>query len=97
VLPRVRLGPKPTDIVLSDIAIPGGVDGIDLAFRLRATSPLLLMILTTGFADKLELALEGGFDVIQKPVDPLMPIERLRECLAVAQQGRSTASDQADL
>lgn len=89
----------PPQVVLSDIEIPGGVNGIDFAFRLRTTHPLLPVILTTGFADKLELAIEGGFDVLQKPVDPRVLLERLRECLAVAaaQQGRLSSSDQADL
>jgi len=83
------------DVVLSDIAMPGGLTGIDLALQLRTTHPLLPVLLTTGFADKMELAVQSGFDVLQKPVDPRTLLERLRECLTVAaaQQGRLSSSD----
>ena len=87
------------DIVLSDIAMPGGVNGIDMAFRLRTTHPLLPVILTTGFADKLELAVEGGLDVLQKPVDPSLLLERLQKALSAAStpQSRLASSDPSDL
>jgi len=90
---------RPPDIVLSDIAMPGGMNGIDLAFGLRAAHPHLPVILTTGFADKLELAVDGGFDVLQKPVDPNVLFERLRKGLseAAAQRRRSSLSTPPDV
>jgi len=38
------------DAVLSDIAMPGGMNGVELAKRLAAERPLLPVVLTSGFA-----------------------------------------------
>ncbi|MDP1872863.1 PAS domain-containing sensor histidine kinase [Phenylobacterium sp.] len=38
------------DLVLSDIVMPGGVSGVDLARRLRAIHPALPVVLTTGYS-----------------------------------------------
>jgi len=80
-LERLADGSARPDVVLSDIAMPGELSGIDLAFRLRELHPTLPVILTTGFADQLALALQGGLEVLQKPVHPRRLLERLREAL----------------
>ena len=38
------------DLVLSDIVMPGGVSGVDLARRLKAAHPGLPVVLTTGYS-----------------------------------------------
>ncbi len=58
------------DAVLSDIAMPGAMDGIGLAFALRARFPGLPVLLTTGYTEQLEPALAGGLRVLPKPVAP---------------------------
>ncbi|MCZ2497578.1 response regulator [Xylophilus sp. Kf1] len=67
------------DVVLSDIAMPGAIDGIELAFQLRDRYPGLPVLLATGYADKLEVANCGGLEVLPKPLSPTMLLRRLRE------------------
>jgi PAS domain S-box-containing protein len=56
------------DLVFSDIVMPGGLSGIDLARRLARERPDLPVLLTTGFAEELS-ASEGGDlpPVLRKP------------------------------
>jgi len=60
---------QPVDILFSDIVMPGGVNGVNLARRARKLRPNLKVLLTTGWADR---ALDNeedraGFDLIGKP------------------------------
>ena len=55
-------------VVLSDIAMPGSMDGIAFAFHLRDTYPSLPVLLTTGYAEHLNHAVAGGLKVLSKPV-----------------------------
>ena len=53
------------DLVLSDIEMPGGLNGVDLIRRLRAQAPSLLTVLTSGHPPGVHEA-----DVfVQKPYD----------------------------
>ncbi len=55
------------DVVLSDISMPGSMDGIELAFRLKSDHPSLPVLLTTGYAERIGDAMAGGFRVLAKP------------------------------
>jgi two-component system NtrC family sensor kinase len=68
------------DAVLSDIAMPGTMDGIGLAFELRGRHPGLPVLLTTGYTEHLQQAVAGGLRVLPKPV---APEELLAELAAV--------------
>lgn len=61
------------DLVLCDLGLPGGMDGYDLAGRLREaadTRSLRLMALTGDAAASAQRALAAGFDqVLDKPID----------------------------
>jgi signal transduction histidine kinase len=57
------------DVVVSDITMPGGMSGIDLALTLRATRPELPVILVTGHTEHLGRARQAGLLVLFKPVD----------------------------
>ncbi len=70
------------DVVLSDIAMPGSDSGIDLAFTLRQIRPQLPVLLTTGYADQLNKAIDGGFTVIPKPVVPQRLLAALKAAMA---------------
>jgi len=56
------------DIVLSDIVMPGTLDGIGLARRLRLERPGLPVVLISGFTNR-PMA-EGEFTVLRKPCAP---------------------------
>jgi DNA-binding NtrC family response regulator len=55
------------DLVLSDIVMPGGMSGIDLARTIRERYPQLPMLLTTGYSAAAREAAEEGFIILSKP------------------------------
>jgi CheY-like chemotaxis protein len=54
------------DILLSDIRMPGRIDGIQLAKWLRAARPSIPILLQTGYTD----VQTGDFPVLHKPFMP---------------------------
>lgn len=57
-------------LLLTDLVMPGGVDGRELATRLQAQKPGLKVIFTSGYSAAIagrELKLEAGQNFIQKP------------------------------
>lgn len=70
------------DAVLSDIAMPGTMNGIGLAFALRERRPQLPVVLTTGYTEQLGEAAAAGFRVLPKPAAPDDLLEELRVALA---------------
>ncbi|KAG0162025.1 hypothetical protein DFQ30_004417 [Apophysomyces sp. BC1015] len=57
------------DAVISDVTMPGTMNGIELAIALRDADPDLPVILVTGHTDKLSLAQREGLLVLPKPVN----------------------------
>jgi CheY-like chemotaxis protein len=57
-------------VVVSDIAMPGGLTGLDLAKQVREQWPAVSMILMTGYTAELQAAIDAGFTVLPKPVAP---------------------------
>jgi CheY-like chemotaxis protein len=57
------------DLVFSDIVMPGGMSGVDLARDLKRRMPSLPILLTTGFAGKSHFE-AGEFEVLHKPWTP---------------------------
>ncbi|WP_158258455.1 hybrid sensor histidine kinase/response regulator [Rhodopila globiformis] len=55
------------NLLLSDIAMPGGLDGLQLARMVRGRMPALPIILVSGCSDPPPAA-EDGFRVLQKPL-----------------------------
>ncbi len=55
------------DVLLSDVVMPGEMDGLTLAQRARARFPGLRIILITGYAEQMEAISRQGFEVIPKP------------------------------
>lgn len=58
------------DLVFSDIVMPGGLSGFDLASWMRKNTSHLPVLLTTGYAEEMEKAGEIGLDgieIIRKP------------------------------
>jgi signal transduction histidine kinase/CheY-like chemotaxis protein len=66
------------ELVLSDIQMPGKLNGIDLAERVRSTWPSQKIALMTGYADELERARRIGVAILAKPFD----IEELHALVA---------------
>lgn len=58
------------DLALIDIALPGRLNGLDLACRLRKNSPSTRIIFLTGLSlppERQEAVMELGDDLLQKP------------------------------
>lgn len=57
------------DLVLSDVQMPGRMNGIDLAEQIMKRLPGQKLILMTGYADELERAKHLGVPILAKPFD----------------------------
>jgi signal transduction histidine kinase len=55
------------EAVVSDIVMPGEMDGMGLADAIRETRPDLPVLLVSGFSERAAVALARGFPVINKP------------------------------
>jgi DNA-binding NtrC family response regulator len=72
------------DLLLTDMVMPGGMSGSQLAARLLAQAPGLRVIYTSGYshstAGKDAVRLEGH-DFLVKPYEPNLLLKLVRECL----------------
>jgi two-component system NtrC family sensor kinase len=57
------------DLVLSDIVMPGDLNGLDLARRIGTLRPTLPVLLATGYSDVAQEAADEGFPVLRKPYE----------------------------
>jgi signal transduction histidine kinase len=55
------------DFVLSDVMMPGGVNGLELAREIRRRYPNLPIALMTGYIESAADLLDGEFNLLQKP------------------------------
>ena len=65
-LERLSGEQRPT-LVFTDIVMPGGISGIELAQKVRARFPELPVLLTTGYSE--QVAGNHGFPVLHKPYE----------------------------
>ncbi len=65
-LDRLAGGEKPK-VIFSDVVMPGGISGIELARKVRDRFPELPILLTTGYSE--QIAGTHGFPVLQKPYE----------------------------
>jgi two-component system NtrC family sensor kinase len=63
------------DVVFSDILMPGGMNGLELADAIRRKFPGIIVLLTTGYSSSAQDAVQQGFAVLQKPYN-LAALER---------------------
>ncbi len=57
------------DLVFSDILMPGGMNGLDLAHEIAVRFPGIPVLLTTGYSASAQDAVRQGLVVLQKPYD----------------------------
>jgi two-component system, NtrC family, sensor kinase len=55
------------DLVFTDIVMPGGMDGVELARTLRVQYPSLPVLLTTGYSNAAQKAAGEKFSILLKP------------------------------
>jgi CheY-like chemotaxis protein len=81
------LAGEPIDLLFSDIVMPGGMNGIDLAREAGALRPSLKILLTTGYAAVGREAMIGDddrFPILNKPYRMVELVDKLREMIGVA-------------
>lgn len=61
------LGGQSFDLLLSDIVMPGGMNGMDLARKVRSHFPNMPILLCTGLSTAATEAHQQGFGIIAKP------------------------------
>jgi len=79
---RERVGP--IDLLFSDMVMPGGLTGLDLADKLREEQPDLKVIISSGY--NAEMAGQSrpttvGIVYLQKPYQLAVMSSAIRECL----------------
>jgi PAS domain S-box-containing protein len=65
-LEQMASGDRPK-LIFTDIIMPGGISGLELARKLRSRFPELPILLTTGYSE--EVGSAHGFPVLQKPYE----------------------------
>ena len=83
----LEVDPNAFDVVFTDVVMPGEINGLQLAKRLRETRPDLPVILTSGYSDALANSEGQGFDLLQKPYS----VEALSRI--IQQGGRAAVSE----
>jgi len=69
------------DLLLTDMVLPGGMNGRDLAAELQRTKPHLKVIYTTGYSPDILDAQLGTSNFLQKPYPPEVLARIVRACL----------------
>jgi two-component system, cell cycle sensor histidine kinase and response regulator CckA len=83
----VKLWPehrKQVALLLTDLVMPGGVSGPQLARRLHEDNPRLKVIFTSGYSVEIpgsDIELRAGDNFAQKPLSPDQLIKTVRRCL----------------
>jgi two-component system NtrC family sensor kinase len=85
----LRLDPQ-VDLVFSDILMPGGRNGLELAREIEERFPHIPVLLTTGYSASAQDAVRYGVVVLQKPYD----LESLRRHIHEAFEGVKTRRPQ---
>jgi len=82
------------ELVFSDILMPGGMNGLELADAIRRRFPSVAVLLTTGYSSSAQDAVRRGFEVLQKPYD-LAALQRALRLAQSATAGQSSPVPQS--
>ena len=55
------------ELVMSDIVMPGGMSGLELARTLRERRPELMVVMATGYSQYALQVVKEGFALVEKP------------------------------
>jgi signal transduction histidine kinase len=72
------------DLLMTDMVMPGGMMGTDVAAELRRSNPRLKVIYTTGYSPGtagIQNSFEEGINFLPKPYSPTRLAEMIRKCL----------------
>jgi CheY-like chemotaxis protein len=77
------------DALFSDVVMPGGMNGFQLARAVQSEYPGVPVLLTTGFSGAAEVAQIRGIRIISKPYDPEEVTSSLAKLIAEARRNAS--------
>jgi len=75
------------ELLLTDMVMPDGMSGRQLAERLKADNPSLKVLYTSGYSTDLlgkDLGLEEGLNFLQKPYPPSKLVETVKRSLGMS-------------
>ncbi len=82
-------------LLLTDVVMPQGLSGPDLAFRLRCEVPNLKVLYTSGYSTDVtgtDLPLTEGLNFLRKPYRPVRLARIVRECLDRKEESAPSAA-----
>ncbi len=86
------LGGQKFDLVFTDIVMPGGMSGLDLARKVRRHFPNLPVLLASGYSHAAAEVARENLPIVAKPYRADTLADAIRQCLADAQaRKRNTA------
>jgi CheY-like chemotaxis protein len=74
------------DLLLTDMVMPDGMSGRQLAERLKADNPELKVLFSSGYSTELlgkDLALREGTNFLQKPYPPARLLQTVHNALGI--------------
>ena len=77
---------------MSDIVMPGGMSGLDLARALRKNHPELPVLLTTGYSQYAPQLVKEGFVLVEKPYHRDVLATSIQRAVERGHQTRSRAT-----
>jgi signal transduction histidine kinase len=70
------------DLLLSDVVMPGEIDGLGLAMHVQVKYPGLKILLMSGYAEQLDAITGLGFEILPKPCAPELLAETIERVFA---------------
>ena len=90
--------PERIDLLFSDMVMPHGINGVELARRARTIRPGLPVLLTSGYAGATlarQGLIEGEFEILSKPFRNADLVQRINSALAARPSGAAAAHSEA--
>src|SRR5581483_6099715 len=72
---------EPVDLLFSDVVMPGGCNGVELARRAKAMRPDLKVLLSSGYVGEAAAMTAEAFELIDKPYERATLAARLAQLL----------------
>jgi nitrogen-specific signal transduction histidine kinase/ActR/RegA family two-component response regulator len=85
----------PLDLLLTDVVMPGSLNGRDLSLVVRATRPTLRSLFMTGYTDDVMIrngVIADEVELMHKPFTPAILAQKVREALARDREGSARAA-----